>query len=678
MIIEVKTTRSAPAETAPAQRYALKDDDRKSRTPYAFAMFLVGLGLYLKSIFPGWASREAGPYRGEQDKEGHAEPRLDVTQAPIDRDLQTAATAREEPDAPGSGRRLVDLQPPAKFILVDSPEIGEFLPPEAPLVWSASTGVSRAGSLPANDNSAGGSDPPVLGKPDDPDEPGDPAGPDGDTQVPCGDEVCQPATPGEDASCGCAGVELPPPPPQEKEPDGACGCDKGDATSAGNRAPRVSGPVYLVDVGGCALLVIGLADLLRHATDPDGDALSVRNLASSSGTLVQSDEGWRYSPDPQFTGPVTLTYEISDGVFSVGQVAHFSVTGRSFFAGTGGGDMLSGTMCADDMDGGAGDDRIEGLGGDDIISGGEGDDRIHAGDGDDVVFGGPGNDDIFGGTGDDQLWGGPGNDRIHGEAGDDIIFGEDGDDFLSGGDGDDIIHGGDGNDVIFGDAGNDVIDGGDGDDRLDGGDGDDVIRDGAGSDIVLGGAGDDHLIAALDAADDVYDGGDGHDTLDYSAATQPLEIDLVNGIASGMEIGNDTISGFETVLGGAGGDHFIVGGAPVTLGGGGGENIFEFTGPPPEEASGPLTFEILDFKVGDRIRMSKYDLFEKVFDRFEDEFEKIYGDDIDDDDVRIRYRHESDDERDRTVIEADFNRDDTYETTIFLEGRHLLVIVENA
>lgn len=675
MIIEVKATRSAPAETVPTERYALKQDKRGSRTPYAFAVFLIGLGLYLKSIFPSWASREDGPYRGEDDKEGHAEPLRAVAQAEqVDRDLQTGATVREEPGAVGSGSRLVDLQPPARFMSADAPEIGEFLPPESPLVWSDSPELSRAGSPAANDNFGEGI--PSPGGPGEPGEPGGPEEPGGGEPAPCDGTTCQPVDP----ACGCDGGGSKPPAPQEKErpdDDDACGCGSGGASSGGNRAPRVSGPVYLADVGGCALLVIGLADLLRHATDPDGDVLSVSNLVTSSGTLVQSDEGWRYGPDTQFTGPVTLTYEISDGALTVQQVAHFSVVGRSFFADTDGDDMLTGTTCADNMGGGAGGDHIEGLGGG-VISGGEGDDRLYGGDGDDVIFGGPGDDVILGGDGDDQLWGGPGNDRIYGGAGDDIIFGGDGNDFVSGGDGNDIIHGGDGDDVVFGGAGDDVIDGGSGDDRLYGGDGDDVIRDGAGSDIVLGSAGDDHVIAALDAADDIYDGGEGHDTLYYSAATRALEIDLVNGIAGGVEIGNDTISGFETVFGGAGDDHFIIGGAPVTVGGGGGENIFEFTSPPPDEASEHLAFEILDFKVGDRIRMSKYDLFEKVFDKFEDEFEKIYGNDIDDDDVRIRYRHESDDERDRTVIEADFNRDDIYETTITLEGRHLLVIVENA
>src|SRR5690606_36333665 len=80
--------------------------------------------------------------------------------------------------------------------------------------------------------------------------------------------------------------------------DGSCGgcpdeevCDEDEEPQSGNRAPRVSGPVYLMDVSGCAILAIGLTDLLRNAVDPDGDALSVRNLSVSSGTMIQSEDG---------------------------------------------------------------------------------------------------------------------------------------------------------------------------------------------------------------------------------------------------------------------------------------------------------------------------------------------------------------------------------------------------
>lgn len=92
----------------------------------------------------------------------------------------------------------------------------------------------------------------------------------------------------------------------------------------------------------------------------------------------------------------------------------------------------------------------------------------------------------------------------------------------------------------------------------------------------------------------------------------------------------------------------------------------------------PSIFEILDFKVGDKLRMSKYDLFEKIIDKHEDEFERIYGDEFDDDDIRLTFHHERDNDLSRTVIRADFNRDDQVDATIVLEGRHVLTIVEIA
>jgi hypothetical protein len=229
-----------------------------------------------------------------------------------------------------------------------------------------------------------------------------------------------------------------------------------------------------------------------------------------------------------------------------------------------------------------------------------------------------------------------------------------------------------------GGAGDDLIDGHDGDDALDGGAGHDTLHDGAGRDTVTGGAGNDIVRAAADGEDDLYDGGDGCDTLDYSAAQEGIMVDLTKGTANGCDIGSDTISGFETVVGGTGDDHFVVGRQPVVLEGGAGNDLFEFTPPPPAGAPAPLLHEIVDFKAGDRIRMSKYDLFEEVFDELEQQFENIYGDKVDEDDARIRFRHERSETIDRTVIEADLDRDTIYETTIHLDGHRAIVIVEHA
>ncbi len=100
--------------------------------------------------------------------------------------------------------------------------------------------------------------------------------------------------------------------------------DQDDDTNKPNRAPRINGPVYLADVFGCAVALIGLSDLLRGTVDPDGDALShSRTSAVSSGTLTQTARGWYF--DAAMLGPVTVTYLISDGKLSMLQTAEFSV-----------------------------------------------------------------------------------------------------------------------------------------------------------------------------------------------------------------------------------------------------------------------------------------------------------------------------------------------------------------
>lgn len=479
-----------------------------------------------------------------------------------------------------------------------------------------------------------------------------------------------------------------------------------------NRAPRNNGPVVLRDVAYCAHLVILGHHLLVNTVDPDGDSLAVLNVSATRGSIKWSDGQWTYQPEPYATGPVTLTYKITDGKHVIEQTAQFSVVSPAPIIGTAGDDILIGGYCSDDIDGGEGNDIIDGGSGNDTIHGGGGNDHIMGGMGDDIIYGGDGHDVIFGAAGNDQIFGGAGNDRIFGELGDDLLFGEDGDDIIYGGAGNDLIvggegddrlygeadadiifggagddhiEGGDGNDRLFGDAGNDTILGGagddfieagDGDDVIDGGEGNDTIYDGAGSDEVGGGSGNDIIIAAADGADDHFDGGKGCDTLDYSAANEALLIDLNSGIVCSEEVGNDTFTGFEEIIGGEGDDHFIFGNASAVLHGGGGNNVYQYVAPTEPGSNAPTLFEIVDFKKGDLIKMSKYKIFEKVFDQIEDEFERIYGDDIDEDDARIRYRYEESDGQNRTIIEADFNRDNIFETSIVLNGSQALVFLE--
>ena len=116
---------------------------------------------------------------------------------------------------------------------------------------------------------------------------------------------------------------------------------------------------------------------------------------------------------------------------------------------------------------------------------------------------------------------------------------------------------------------------------------------------------------------------------------------------------------------------------PATFMGRAGDDLFEFRAPALTHGQ-TIAYEILDFMIGDRIRISRYDLFEEVMDSLEDRFEDIYGDDIDDEDLPIRITNARSDHVRTTLIEADLNGDDIYELAISLNGEHQITITEIA
>jgi hypothetical protein len=411
-----------------------------------------------------------------------------------------------------------------------------------------------------------------------------------------------------------------------------------------NRAPRNSEPVPLFDLAGGAIGIIFLSQLLRYSTDPDGDRLWVQDIQASSGQIIKVGDRWHFTSDDPHLHEVTLTYLVTDGSASTLQTAFFQVAPYVTIIGTDGDDLLVGTSLRDEISGGDGDDLIHGGGGNDILFGGAGNDNIFGGDGDDLIFGGPGDDVIFGGAGNDRIYGGAGNDRIHGGDGDDILFGEDGDDWIDGGAGDDIIFGGPGNDTLI---------------------------DGAGRDHVFGGDGNDTFLVSVDGDDDFFDGGSGWNILDLSATTAGVVVDTTTGHASGSEIGQDSFINMSQINGGTGDDYFILGDQAMLIHSGGGDNLFEFLAPGQQ-----VVHEIHNFRYGDTVKISEYKLFKKIIDEMEDQFEAIYGKDIDAKKAPIIVRHEKIDDTFRTIIEADINRDDSFETIIFIEGHHVLAMTE--
>ncbi len=666
MLIDVKT--SHEPEPKGAKRFEFKTAERLTRLPAYFALMIVGIAAYIRSITAVQASSpEMGGRAG--DKDGNAGQPREGQIAQID-NLAASGVDTSETGSINDmgGRRGLGLEPgnpwPASFVVPDFPRFHFVEPsflPSGPRAFSPATLMSS----PVNDNSSApsggnrgfGESPVVISGPDPVSSENDNEGGIGDTD----DD-------GDDDGNGNSGGGGP-----------------------GNRAPVVMGPVRLNDVFAGQVILITLIHLLRGAYDPDGDPLSVEDVVISGAKLVASADGWLLQTEPGMVGPIIMTYRVTDGEAWVNQEAILEIVRKVLALGDDD-DVIVGSPFDDDIFGRGGHDIIDALGGNDHVDGGDGDDHINGGDGDDVLIGGLGNDVIFGGNGDDLIRGGEGDDRLFGEAGDDTIFGEagndyieggDGKDHLDGGDGDDVIYGGDGVDRLLGGAGHDFLDGGDGNDLLEGGAGDDTLRGGAGDDVLVDGEGDDEVYGeagndtlVAGAGDDSMDGGEGFDTLDFSAAEMDMVIDAVGGRSYSEELGTDSFSNMDALIGGQGNDLFVVGGTAFVLSGGGGKNTFVFEVTQNDPAlSDYVVHKILDFVVGDRVRVRDYDLDREARDAERDLFESIYGDDKDDwlqSDVPLQILHELIDNEDWTIIIADLNGDNIYDLAVNIQGVMLL------
>lgn len=396
-----------------------------------------------------------------------------------------------------------------------------------------------------------------------------------------------------------------------------------------NDAPVAVDDVANVDYGTPAVISVLLNDY-----DIDGDLLSIKGVPTAlHGTVTVNPDGTlTYTPDVGYSGPDTISYEISDGNGGFDTAVVDVVVGAArldgIVEGTAGDDVIDYDYLGD-PDG----DRVDHN--DEILPGqGPNDDIIMAYDGDDIVHAGEGNDTVFGGKGDDTIHGGAGNDRIFGEEGSDFVDGGDGDDHIDtssgligrpdrgypglfpadtdpyddrdtvyGGAGNDTIRTGDDNDIIYGGTGNDTIDGGVDDDLIHGDEGDDFIIGGEGSDTIHGGDGDDIIWGGLgpilpdvlnirddqgdlrpDNGRDLIYGGAGNDTIygqddadtlhggdgdDYIDGG--IDDDLIHGDA-----GNDTLlggQGNDEIYGDAGNDFIDGGDGDDYLNGGEGDDL---------------------------------------------------------------------------------------------------------
>jgi len=250
-----------------------------------------------------------------------------------------------------------------------------------------------------------------------------------------------------------------------------------------NDAPVVSLPGALPSGFEDATYNITAAQLLASISDPDGDALSVANLSTNHGTLVDNGDGsWTFTPDANYNGAVTLNYEVIDG--NGGSVATnqgFSLTaindaptGTVAISGSAtAGQILSASHSLVDIDGlgiiGYQWQRSsDGNSWSAIASATGSTYTLSAAEvGQQVRVEARYIDD--GGTAEvvasaattavvtqfNLIEGGPGNDPLTGTAATDRLLGHDGNDTLLGLVGDDELDGGAGNDWLDGGAGND-------------------------------------------------------------------------------------------------------------------------------------------------------------------------------------------------------------------------------
>ncbi|MBQ0819266.1 cadherin-like domain-containing protein, partial [Microvirga sp. HBU67558] len=93
-----------------------------------------------------------------------------------------------------------------------------------------------------------------------------------------------------------------------------------------------------------------------------------------------------------------------------------------------------------------------------------------------------------------------------------------------------------------------------------------------GNDTVQGGAGNDTIIGGSGLGDDVYDGGADNDAVTYTSTSLGVTVNLDTGTATGEQIGTDTLTGIENVVGGTGGDAITGNGLANQLTGGDGND----------------------------------------------------------------------------------------------------------
>ncbi|MGY2884569.1 Ca2+-binding RTX toxin-like protein [Bradyrhizobium sp. USDA 4524] len=215
----------------------------------------------------------------------------------------------------------------------------------------------------------------------------------------------------------------------------------------------------------------------------------------------------------------------------------------------------------------------------------------------DLVTGNNSANVLTGTAAEDILNGLGGNDTLNGLAGNDVLNGGAGNNRLNGGTGDDAMTGGTNNDTYVVDSlGDTVIEAvGGGTDTIETtlnsfslvslanlenltftGAGDFIGTGNALSNTIRGGNGSDRFVATIGDGNDSYFGGNGMDTIDLSGTTAAATV--TGSIATSAQIGSDTLSGIENIIGSQGNDQITGTGGANAIEGRNGNDIINAGG----------------------------------------------------------------------------------------------------
>ncbi|MGF1464203.1 MAG: hypothetical protein ACFB2Z_13785 [Maricaulaceae bacterium] len=342
----------------------------------------------------------------------------------------------------------------------------------------------------------------------------------------------------------------------------------------------VEGDTFPADALAADFDPAGLLGLANFGNGGEFDALTGTNVLpalAAGGGLVPADAFIGF--DGEALGPGAFTFLVQQlGPAPADFALDFTVIPSDGSESDAFSDLidvenLSGSDASDVLIGDDGDNIISGEGGNDVLVGGAGDDTFLS-DGQDDIDGGEGNDTLdFSGLGADEAPG-PFDGVIvdldinsAGPAGTPSEFGgvlsappAAGGTILFGVDDIENVIGSDFNDGLFGN--NEV-------NVLEGGAGDDLVHGFAGDDFQSGGAGTDTVLFAAAQASVFVDLNDQVSEEEFEAIVDG-DADAVFAATGGA--GNNVLSGFENVAGGAADDTLIGDGGDNVLDGNGGED----------------------------------------------------------------------------------------------------------